>query len=288
MKALVTGGSGFLGEHVIHLLVDRDHEVVALARSHAASDTVRALGAEPLAGDLDDPASVDAAFAAAGADVLVNLASLGFGHARTIVHAAEEAGIERAVFVSTTAIFTNLDAPSKAVRTAAEDTIRSSKLQWTILRPTMIYGTPRDRNMWRLLRLLQRTPVIPVPGAGNLHQPIHVADLAAAVVTAAGRSEAIGNEYDIAGPEPITLRELIEAAATAVGKRIRVIPVPAAPIMGTLSLAERTGRRLPISAEQVARLTEDKAFNTSTAERDLDFQPRPFGQGIAEEAVMKP
>ena len=286
MRVLVTGGSGFLGEHVIRALLERGHEAVAVVRSARASDIVSVLGATPVNGDLDEPESVDAAFGSAKADVLVNLASLGFGHAPTIVSAAEEAGIERAIFVSTTAIFTNLNAPSKAVRVAAEDAIRSSNLRWTILRPTMIYGTPRDRNMWRLLRALRRTPLVPLPGAANLHQPIHVADLAGAVVTAAERGETAHNEYDLAGPEAITLRALVGDAASAVGRRVTLVPVPSTGIEVALKAIERFGRRQRISAEQVARLREDKAFDISAAQRDLDFDPRPFAQGIAEEAAM--
>jgi uncharacterized protein YbjT (DUF2867 family) len=284
MKALVTGGSGFLGKFVIRELVSRGHEVVALARSTSAADIVTTLGATPILGDLDDPSSIDAASHLPGAETLVNVASLGFDHAPTIVHAAEDAGITRAVFVSTTAIFTNLNAPSKAVR-AAEATITESALDWTIIRPTMIYGTSGDRNMWRLLQLLRRTPIVPLPGADNLHQPVHVADLADVVATAAERPEAAGKAYDVGGPEGITLRQIVADAGEAIDQQVRVISVPAGPIMSTLGLVERTGRRLPISAEQVARLREDKAFDISAARADLDFDPRSFASGIAQEAV---
>ena len=288
MRVLVTGGSGFLGSHVLDVLRQRDHDVVALARSQPAAEAVSARGATPIAGDLDEPESIDAAFTASEAEVLVNIASLGFGHGPAIVAAAEEAGIKRAVFVSTTSLFTNLNAPSKAIRIAAEEAVRSSVLDWTIIRPTMIYGTSGDRNMWRLLRLLRRTPVVPLPGADKLHQPVHVADLAQAVVAAAERADAIGHAYDVAGPEPLTLRQLVHQAAAAVGREVRMIPVPAAPVVAALGLVERTGRRLPISAEQVARLTEDKAFDISAAAADLGFQPRSFAEGIAQEAVMAP
>ena len=142
MRAHVTGGSGFLGGHVIPLLVARGHDVSALARSRTAAARVERLGATAVPGDLDEPASIDAAFAASEAEVLVNLASLGFGHAPTIVAAAEEAGLRRAVFVSTTSIFTMLDTASKPVRRAAEDTVRASTLDWTILRPGRLTDKP--------------------------------------------------------------------------------------------------------------------------------------------------
>src|SRR5205814_8821341 len=109
------------------------------------------------------------------------------GHAPALVATARAAGIERAVFISTTAIFTALNAPSKAVRVAAEKTIGESGLRATILRPTMIYGSARDRNMARLIRYLRRWPVIAVAGSGvHLQQPIYVDDVARAVADALG------------------------------------------------------------------------------------------------------
>lgn len=202
MRLLVTGGSGFLGGFLLREAAARGHACVALARSQAASASVRQAGAQPLAGDLSSSAAqLAAAFAAAECDVLVNLASLGFGHAPGIVAAATQASLMRSVFVSTTAVSTNLPAASKRVRLAAEASIRGSQLDWTIVRPTMIYGAPGDRNLSRLLSALHRAPVFPVPGGGSrLQQPVHVADLASAIVTAAERSGATGRVYEMAGP----------------------------------------------------------------------------------------
>jgi uncharacterized protein YbjT (DUF2867 family) len=285
MRVHVTGGSGFLGGFVIPQLIEHGHTVTALARSDAAASRVRALGARPVHGDIDHPVSVEAAFASSDADALVNLASLGFGNAPTIVAAAEAAGVERAVFVSTTAIFTKLNAPSKAIRVAAEDTIRASNLRWTIIRPTMIYGSPGDRNMWRLLRLMRRVPFVPAPGGGRtLQQPVHVADLAQAIVAAAERDIAIGRTYDVAGPEGITFREVAEAAGAAVGRTTRLVPLPTGALLRALRTVERSGRHLPIKAEQIERLTEDKVFEIESARHDLGYAPRPFRMGIADEA----
>jgi nucleoside-diphosphate-sugar epimerase len=120
-----------------------------------------------------------------GVDALVNIASLGFGHAESILRSAKEAGVKRGIFISTTAIFTQLNAGSKSMRLAAEEAIQASGLDYTILRPTMIYGSPRDRNMWRLIRLLRVTPIMPIFGDGeSLQQPIFVDDVAQAVLLA--------------------------------------------------------------------------------------------------------
>jgi len=287
-RAHVTGGSGFLGGFVIPRLRAAGYEVSALARSAAAAAKVEALGATAVPGDLD--AGTDrlrAAFGGSAPGALVNLASLGFGHAPTIVEAAEAAGLTRAVFVSTTAIFTRLDAPSKLIRTAAEGSVRESDLDWTIVRPTMIYGTPDDRNMWRLLRHLRRLPVVPMPGGGeNLQQPIHVADLADAIVAVVQTDASAGRAYDLAGPEALTFRRLVAIAGAAVGRSPVAVPLPGRPIIRALARLESTGRSLPLKAEQVERLLEDKVFDISEAVSDLGFSPRSFDDGIHAEAGM--
>ena len=295
MRLLVTGGSGFLGGYVLAEAARRGHACVALARSAEAARTVAARGATPLAGDLDDAADLPGIFARAECDALVNLASLGFGHAPGIVRAAERS-LDRAVFVSTTAVTTTLPARSKTVRLAAEGEIRSSGLSWTILRPTMIYGAAGDRNLSRLLMLLARLRgapipggaplVVPVPGSGSqLQQPVHVADLAGAVLAAVERGAAARRRYDVAGPEPLTFAEVLRKSAAAVAARVHLVSVPLAPVIALTRGYERLSRRPRIRVEQWQRLAEDKAFPIDAAALDLDYAPRPFAEGIRAEAA---
>ena len=284
MKLMITGGSGFLGGYVLREAARREHQTVALARSQAAAGAVTALGARPVSGDLNDARSLVDAFTAADCEVLVSLASLGFGHASVVIGAAERAGIKRAVFVSTTAVMTSLPVTSKQVRLAAEQSITESPLDWTILRPTMIYGDPDDRNLSRLLLLLRRAPVLPVPGRNHFQQPVYVADVADAVLAAAERPAAAGHVYVVAGPEPMTFTELLRASARAVASRTWFVPVPLSPMIAVARGYELLTKQPKIRSEQVRRLSEDKAFAIDEAVRDLDYAPRPFGEGIRAEA----
>lgn len=287
MKVHVTGGSGFTGGFVVAELVRRGHEVHALARSEASAERVAKLGASPVMGDLDRASDLPELFRIGGAEHLVNVASLGFGHADAIVSGAERAGIDRAVFVSTTALFTKLNAQSRKVRGAAERRIMDSSLRWTIVRPTMIYGTPEDRNIARLLKVLHRAPVLPIPGGGKrLQQPVHVADLANAIVQAIESEQVVGKAVDVPGPEPLSFRDLLLAAGKAVGRKPLLVPVPLRPTVAVLEAYEKIVASPRIKAEQLERLSEDKAFDVGPARALLDYNGRSFAEGVRQEAEL--
>ncbi|MBK7450491.1 MAG: NAD(P)H-binding protein [Anaerolineales bacterium] len=279
MKVLVTGGTGFTGSRLIPLLLKNGFQVRALVRPTSDRSPLSALRVEWATGDLANAESFTAALR--GVDTLVNIASLGFGHVETILRSAKEAGVKRGIFISTTAIFTQLNAGSKSIRLAAEEAIQASGLNYTILRPTMIYGSPRDRNMWRLIRLLRITPIMPIFGDGeSLQQPIFVDDVAQAVLLALKNDITIGKSYNIAGKAPLTYNQVIDTVAAALGKRIWKLHLPYLPIVRALQFTEQMKIRLPIKAEQVLRLNENKMFSYEEAQKDFGFTLRGFGEGI--------
>ncbi len=279
MKVLVTGATGFTGSRLIPLLLQNGFQVRALTRPTSDRTPLSALKVEWVIGDLSDAQALTVALR--DVDALVNIASLGFGHAYNIIASAKAAGVKRGIFISTTAIFTQLNAGSKSVRLAAEEAVQASGLDYTILRPTMIYGSPRDRNMWRLIRLLKVTPVMPIFGDGeSLQQPIFVDDVAQAVLLALQNDAAIGKSYNIAGKVPLTYNQVIDTVALALRKRIWKLHIPYMPIVRALQFTEQMNIRLPIKAEQVLRLNEDKSFSYADAQRDFGFSPRSFEEGI--------
>ena len=279
---LLTGATGFTGSHVLSQLLENGIRPRCLVRASSDVRELKKAGLEIVEGDLGDERSLLAAMA--GVDTLLNTASLGFGQAPVLVSSAERSGVRRAVFISTTAVFTSLNASSKAVRVAAEERVRVSTLQQTIIRPTMIYGASRDRNMARLIRFLRRSPVIPIIGSGlHLQQPVYVGDVANAVIAAMRADQAIGRAYNIAGAAPLTFLEVVDTITRLLGRKVMKLRVPAAPIMSALGVTERVGLRLPIKREQILRLNEDKAFECHEAARDLGYAPLTFEEGIRRE-----
>jgi uncharacterized protein YbjT (DUF2867 family) len=279
MKVFVSGGTGFTGSYVVPLLLKNGYKVRCLHRPGSDRSVLPYPEIEWVAGDISDSEAFSASMR--GTDALVNIASLGFGHADSILRAAQDAGISRTIFISTTAIFTQLNARSKQVRLAAEHAIEASGLKYTVLRPTMIYGSPRDRNMWRLIRFMRYSPVVPVFGAGDsLQQPIYVGDVAQAILSCLCNDQTLGKSYNIAGKSPLTYNQVIDIIARQLHKRVWKIHVPSAPVVSLLKFFERLHFPFPIKAEQVLRLNENKEFRYEEASRDFEFAPLLFEEGI--------
>ncbi len=284
MKIFVTGATGFTGSRVVPLLLQSGYEVRCLYRPSSDRSLLPQPQIEWVIGDLSNTQALTSAMQ--GTDALVNIASLGFGHADSIITATKNANIKRAIFISTTAIFTQLNAKSKKVRVAAELTIESSGLDYTILRPTMIYGSSRDRNMWRLIRLMKQSPIIPIVGSGNhLQQPIFVDDVAQAIVSCLSNQNTIRKSYNIAGKHPLTYNAVIDTIAEKINKRVWKIHIPTKPVLTMLNVFEKMHLPFPIKAEQVLRLNENKNFSYAEAEKDFGFVSKSFEEGIQNELV---
>ena len=289
-RILVVGGSGFTGGHAVPLLWKRYDEISCLVRSSSKVSHINLPGVKFELGDLTDRESLTAALR--GKDTVVNIASLVGGSANkavfaeNIVAACKAAGTSRAIFVSSTSIFTTLPAESKSARLAAEAVVLNSELDYTILRPTMIYGGGGDRNMIRLIRFLRRSPLVFVPGSGELRQqPIHVDDLSCAIVACLEADTTIRKIYNLSGAEPITFNEVVDEICRALGIKRLKVHIPIGVALVTARLANRVIGRPLIKEEQILRLNEDKVFDHSAARGDFGFSPRAFSEGIRQEVA---
>ena len=277
---LLTGATGFLGGYVLEELVKRGHEVICFVRETSNLDKIKQLNVPYIFGELDDFESICKALE--DKEALINIASLGFGHAPNIVNACQKMNVKRAIFVSTTGIFTKLNPDSKVIRLEAERLIKESKLDYTIIRPTMIYGTPKDRNMWRLVKYLKRLPVLPILGDGTyLQQPVYVKDLAWAVVSAYETDSSIKKAYNISGLEALTYNEVVDVTGKALGKKVLKIHVPMKLSYNLLKIYEKISSKPKLKAEQVLRLNENKVFSHEDAAKDFGYKPMSFHEGIA-------
>lgn len=232
MNVLVLGGTGFVGAHVCEKLVRLGARVTVPTRRPDRAVSIRPLpGVHTVVADVHDEATLTRLLA--GQDAVVNLVAILHGTAaaferthvalpRTLARACAAAGVRRVVHVS--ALGADPAGPSRYQRSKAggeavlQVAAATHGLDLTVLRPGVIFG-PGDRFL-NLFAALQRVlPVMLLAGADTRMQPVWVGDVAEAVVRVLRTREAIGQTFELAGPEVYTLRELVQLAGREAGIR---------------------------------------------------------------------
>ncbi len=280
MRYVVSGATSDTGGRTVKLLADKVgmDNITCFVRSRSDVSFLSALGMSLYVGDVSDSRSLQGALSP-------GVSYVDMTHPRfypASVDALLRSGVQRAYFVTTTGMFSRYNQFAQMYRDN-EALIRASGLTYTILRPTMIYGTPRDKNMNRLVRFLSRSPIAPVVGAGRaLMQPVHVDDLAAGIVAAINERHTENEDYNLAGPQAVPFRQIIRTIATLLGRRIRLVNIRG---REAAVIARWAGHvpGFPVTEEQVLRLLEDKAFDITKPRKELHYHPRTFSEGIASE-----
>ena len=194
-------------------------------------------------------------------------------------------GVKKVVAFGSTSVF------SKARSTDPKEVLFSERLKksedaigkkctlagvpWTILRPTLIYGAGKDKNITFISHVLRRFGFFPVVGGGlGLRQPVHADDLAAATIAALAKKD-LCQAYDLSGGETLTYRDMVfRIAGSHAWYRAPSIP------LWLFRLAIHVARRLPglgfIGPSMADRITEDLVFDHGVATRELGYNPRRF------------
>jgi uncharacterized protein YbjT (DUF2867 family) len=293
-RIFVTGGTGFVGSAVISELLSRKFAVSALVnrRTLPFGDQVTAIQ-----GDLFDPANLDKGLS--GCDAIIHLIGIimerpakgvTFQHihvdgTRAIVDAAQRAGIKRYIHMS--ALGTRPDAKSQYHQTKyqAEEYVKQSTLDWTILRPSMIHGPKGDfMKMEAKWARKKAAPFLFMPyfgagllgmgGAGKL-QPVYVNDVARAFVDALEKLQTIGKTYELAGSEQMTWSRMHRISAKAITDKARwVMPLPVwqAKLLTHLMPASW----LPFNRDQVIMSQEDNTADMKKFNKDFGWTPGGF------------
>jgi NADH dehydrogenase len=296
LRVMVTGGSGFVGAAVIDELLARGHAVTALVNSRAirpqlgATDRLRSVS-----GGLFDAKAVDDALAGCQAvihlvGIIMQKPSRGATYdrvhvygTRAVLEAARRNGVRRLIHMS--ALGTRPDAVSDYHKTKyqAEELVRGSGLDWTILRPSLIHGVDGEFMKMEAAWARRRSPpflfmpyfgggMLGRGGAGKL-QPVSVGDVARAFVDAVETPRTIGELYMLGGPDQLTWPELHRACARAiVGKERPVIAVPA--WYARLLTRIVPGALLPFNRDQVIMSQEDNTCDLAKLVRDFGWTPQ--------------
>lgn len=265
-RVVVAGGSGFVGRHLVARLSAAGHAVVVPTRRREnAKHLILLPTVEVVEADIFDPKSLVRLLA--GATAVVNLVGIlnetgrnTFARAHvefagTLTSSCVSAGVHRLLQMS--GLHADTAGPSKYLRSKgeAEAIVKASPLDWTIFRPSVIFG-PEDAFLNLFARLAKALPVVALAAPDARFQPVHVGDVAHCMARALGDEQTHGRSYDLCGPRVYTLRELVRYAGELSGAVRPIIPL--GPRLSGLQAAVL--EKLPgalMSRDNLASMTKD-------------------------------
>lgn len=199
----------------------------------------------------------------------------------------EEHGARRIVALSSTSLFTKSGSNDAKDRGLADRLARAEEnlmtwasrqgVEWTILRPTLIYGGGTDRNISEIASIIRRFGCFPLLGrADGLRQPVHVDDVAEACIAAIEAPQAINKSYNISGLEILTYREMATRVFEVLDHSPRFVPFPLRVIKAGIGAIRIFPRYRHWTAAMAERMNLDMVFDHCDATKDFGFVPRPF------------
>ncbi len=282
LRVGVLGASSLVGRCVLPLLRDASWHVVAYTRQTQQRDElgvswlVLPTGASGWPVPQDDAVMTPCWICVAPIWVLPDYFSL-----------IEASGARRVVALSSTSRFTKVGSGDTAENAVAAKLIESEArvqawakqrgIEWVVLRPTLIYGLGRDKNINEIARFICRFGFFPLLGkAQGLREPIHAQDVAAACVAALQAPAAANRAYNISGGEMLAYRDMVARVFKALGRPVRLVTVPLWAFRLAVAVLCYLPRYRHWSAAMAERMNRDLVFDHAVAARDIGFNPRPF------------
>lgn len=265
-RVAVLGAGSFVGESLITMLQGYGWQVVGFSRRH-----------------LGDPTGISAVseqlpfwISLIPIDALAGFANL-----------MDSYGVRRIVALSSTSRFSKKESADPAERNGARQIAEgetwlatwsaTKNAQCIILRPTLIYGRGRDKNISEIARFIRRFGFFPLLGkASGLRQPVHVDDVAWACVAAVEALDVECRTYNLSGGETLTYREMVCRIFTALGRQPKLLVLPLRIFALSVSFVRLLPRYRSWRLTMAERMNSDLVFDHTEAARDLGFAPRSF------------
>lgn len=296
MRVALFGGTGFVGSYLVEALLQAGHEPALLVRAGSEARVVERDRCRLIGGDIGQTGAIASTLDGCDAAIYnigilqedpsagVTFKALQYDGARAAVDAAVAAGVRRFILMSANGV--------KATGTAYQETkfgaeryLAQSGLDYTVFRPSVVFGDPRGR-MEFCTQLVEQMimPPLPVPDffrgrsprtGGIRMSPVFVRDVATAFVNALRDQSTVGETLPLCGPEALTWREIVTRIAAACGRPKRIVPVPAGPLIAMAGVLERF-EFFPATRDQLVMLMEGNTGDSTEIFRRLGIEPQHF------------
>jgi NADH dehydrogenase len=285
---IVTGGSGYVGSHIVKKLVDGGKSVRAVVRSQDKTQKegrLEGFNIEIVEADVTKPQTLQTAFDGGEAVIHTVAIAIESGNltyeninaqgTQNVIDAAKSGGINRFINISQLGADSSLPYRFLASKGLAQQYVANSDLKWTAFRPSVIWG-PEDEFANTFAKLVPITPIIyPIIDQNAQFQPVWVGDVATAVAEVIDNPETIGEEYELGGPEILSLLEIEKRTLDAMGARRILVPFPRPILKLLVSIIEIILPSPPVTQSLLELLAVDNTTKNNSINQFVS-DPRPF------------
>ena len=287
---LVTGGTGFVGSHLIKRMRQEGIPVRAIVRDPDKARALNDLGVDVVKGDVSDTDSLEKA--TIGVERIVHLVGIiqeaagatfqrvHVDGTRNLLEAARKSGVRHFFYQSALGTRPNAKSEYHKSKWAAEELVRASGISFTILRPSLIYG-PGDQFTIRLSEMIRLSPVLPIIGSGRSKvQPIFIDDVATCIVKAVTSDCCLNEIYEIGGPDQLTYEEVTVAIADAMGVKRPTLHLPLFFMKSMATVLKAVLPKPPVTTDQLIMLQEDTVCTMRDIRDAFGIEPIGFREGL--------
>jgi len=298
MKVALYGGTGFVGSYLVDALLAHDHTPRLLVRPGSEEKVVQPERCEIVSGEIDDAGAVAECLRGADAAIYniglirefpakgITWEAMQYQGAARVMDAAVQAGVRRFLLMSANGVKPE-GTGYQRTKYRAEQHLAGSDLDWTVFRPSVVFGESRGREEFcTMLRDQMIKPPIPAPlfyegvwpgGAGRFQMsPVAAENVAEAFVSSLETPASHGRIFPLGGPEAPEWREILKTIAAASGKPDKLmVPAPVGPTRAVAALFDRFAW-FPVTRDQLQMLIEGNACDGSEAWTLFDIQPTRF------------
>lgn len=298
MKVFLTGSTGFVGRHILRDLINYNHQVRCLVRQGSESKIAHFKNVEIVYGDITDAGSLNDKIR--GCDAVINLVGiirafpirgitfekLHYEGTANVVNAAKSQGVRR--FIQMSALGARADGKTLYQQTKyrAEEYVRNNGLDYTIFRPSIIFG-PEDKFVNLFARMLKIQQFVPVVGNGMYQmQPVSVENVSTGFVKSLEQKDAVGKTFDVGGPEKLEFNKLIDIIGEVICAPPNKVHIP---VFLMSSLAEMFDWLpfFPVTKDQIAMLLEGNVCDEKPFFEHFGIKPIGFKAGILKYLTSK-
>ncbi|MBI2470377.1 MAG: complex I NDUFA9 subunit family protein [Planctomycetes bacterium] len=293
MKIFLTGSTGFVGKHILRDLLENNYQVRCLVRIGSEQKISPYKDIEIVHGDVTDASSLEGKLE--GCDAVINLVGIirefpGKGITFEKLHYEGTANLVRAArsqrvmrFIQMSALGARPDGKTQYQQTKyrAEECVRTSGLDYTIFRPSIIFG-PGDKFVNLFANMLKTQQFVPIVGNGRYQmQPVAVENVSMGFTKSIERKDAVGKTFDVGGPERIEFNQIIDTIGEVICAPPYKIHIPVF-IMSTMAEMLDWMSSFPITKDQITMLLEGNVCDEKPFFKHFDITPIGFKEGISQ------